>query len=488
MQLSPKKKSIPRKRVTFAICANVLVIAAVAAMCVLIYQYMLRYEEQNCWDQLEHAAVTADREMGLQLDGSINILKLMADEMAQEGRTHETSQDQQALLERINSFYHLTIFSRVDMLQKTGNIMLQTGELHKADFDFDALAEGGVHLSGRKTDVVTGKECVCCAAPIVQDGQTVAILLGVINCEDIPNLLTGTVYDGQSYACLVDRASGDIILDNWHSILGNFYRPITRIKLPGYENIDIIEQVAKGETGVFAYKDVKNGKASYLYYKPFVYPEWQLIVMAQEDVVFRSLNVMRRMMGYMICIVGAMLLAYLAWSVGTLSKATKRVEETQTHSHTDSLTGVNNQNSFTLALEQYEKAEHAGLGLLFLDLNGLKYANDHFGHDAGDRLLMQTARILTFVFGSAVYRIGGDEFITLAINLTEDQFIAMCKRAKKLMAEKEITAAMGVTWHTNSRYIRMQQKEADELMYADKQQYHKYNKKIERDESQQSEE
>jgi len=55
--------------------------------------------------------------------------------------------------------------------------------------------------------------------------------------------------------------------------------------------------------------------------------------------------------------------------------------------------------------------------LLFSDFNGLKRINDILGHPEGDRALIETADVLreTFRESDIIARIGGDEFVVLAI-------------------------------------------------------------------------
>ncbi|MEO8425418.1 MAG: diguanylate cyclase [Actinomycetota bacterium] len=57
----------------------------------------------------------------------------------------------------------------------------------------------------------------------------------------------------------------------------------------------------------------------------------------------------------------------------------------------------------------------AGLAVMFLDLDGFKGVNDEFGHDAGDRVLIEAARRFTETLRAAdtLARQGGDEFVIL---------------------------------------------------------------------------
>lgn len=56
------------------------------------------------------------------------------------------------------------------------------------------------------------------------------------------------------------------------------------------------------------------------------------------------------------------------------------------------------------------------LHLLFADVDNLKLINDNFGHDAGDKTLIEASKILSsFRSSDIVGRLGGDEFAILVI-------------------------------------------------------------------------
>jgi diguanylate cyclase (GGDEF)-like protein len=58
---------------------------------------------------------------------------------------------------------------------------------------------------------------------------------------------------------------------------------------------------------------------------------------------------------------------------------------------------------------------HSSLALLQIDLDRFKGVNDSYGHEAGDRVLREVARVLerSVRRSDVVGRIGGDEFIVL---------------------------------------------------------------------------
>jgi len=81
------------------------------------------------------------------------------------------------------------------------------------------------------------------------------------------------------------------------------------------------------------------------------------------------------------------------------------------------LPGANKYHDFVKDLRNRAKT----VGIIFYDVNDLKYYNDNKGHHAGDLLLQKAAESLLLISGGNVhsYRLGGDEFVTLITNCSE---------------------------------------------------------------------
>ncbi len=103
---------------------------------------------------------------------------------------------------------------------------------------------------------------------------------------------------------------------------------------------------------------------------------------------------------------------------GKMMRDCKGEEELLALSLTDELTGLYNRRRFFILTEQYLKVamrKKKKWMLLYIDMDGLKWINDHYGHDEGDQALIKLSSILkkTFRESDIIARIGGDEFAVL---------------------------------------------------------------------------
>lgn len=79
---------------------------------------------------------------------------------------------------------------------------------------------------------------------------------------------------------------------------------------------------------------------------------------------------------------------------------------------TDLLTDMQNRNAYEKDLYTVSRECKESIGCVYIDVNGLKYLNDNFGHDHGDKMLKTIAEEIKRYFGGEhSYRIGGDEFV-----------------------------------------------------------------------------
>ncbi|MCQ4638069.1 sensor domain-containing phosphodiesterase [Anaerovorax odorimutans] len=146
-------------------------------------------------------------------------------------------------------------------------------------------------------------------------------------------------------------------------------------------------------------------------------------------------------------------------------------------SYQDTLTSVHNRNRFIKDVEKLSVSPCRDIGILYVDLNGLKAINDNQGHNYGDLALTNTATKIASVFPhDSIYRVGGDEFVVICGPLSKDDFDSRVWALKKaFINNQEYNAAIGATWSKNCDNIQQLISRADEQMYADKKAYYRKN-------------
>ena len=151
----------------------------------------------------------------------------------------------------------------------------------------------------------------------------------------------------------------------------------------------------------------------------------------------------------------------------------------------DGLTQVSNRNAMNDRVDKLVSGEEKCpdvLGIVFADLNGLKSINDDEGHEAGDKLLTRAGSLLKLAFGDyEIYRAGGDEFVVLCPDITEEKLEYQVNQLRSLMeSTPDVRFAIGVVYATGKYDIRREMHNADEKMYKDKQEYYRQHPEMDR--------
>lgn len=143
-------------------------------------------------------------------------------------------------------------------------------------------------------------------------------------------------------------------------------------------------------------------------------------------------------------------------------------------SYEDVLTGLYNRNRYIKQMQDFQASPPESLGVLYLDINRLKEANDVYGHAYGDQLIVQAADLLRSAFSSGIYRVGGDEFVVLRPNIGQEEFEALAGRFREAVKQAEgLDISVGAAWSSGEQDAMNQVMRADELMYAEKQLFYR---------------
>lgn len=153
-------------------------------------------------------------------------------------------------------------------------------------------------------------------------------------------------------------------------------------------------------------------------------------------------------------------------------KAKERKACLQYMSYRDMLTTLYNRNRYIQILEGMQAKTVIKTGVAYIDINGLKRVNDLYGHEAGDRLIINTARSMLAILPENAYRVGGDEFVLICFDMDEKIFRSKVRDICDSIAAKRISVSVGVVWEESSSELETMLRRADDLMYAEKKKYY----------------
>jgi diguanylate cyclase (GGDEF)-like protein len=153
--------------------------------------------------------------------------------------------------------------------------------------------------------------------------------------------------------------------------------------------------------------------------------------------------------------------------------AHERVRLMQTLAATDALTGLPNRRAITddlaIALSIAQRYGHPVSVALF-DVDHFKQINDHHGHDAGDKTLVQVGKTLSAKLRASdrLGRWGGEEFLLVAPNTGMQPALDLADRLRRALALCEFEHGEPVTVSVGVAQFRFGDTEDTLLQRADK--------------------
>lgn len=147
---------------------------------------------------------------------------------------------------------------------------------------------------------------------------------------------------------------------------------------------------------------------------------------------------------------------------------------------TDLMTNLNNRSSFDHYLNTLTEEMFDSISILEVDIDGLKYVNDNFGHSVGDEMIKKVASEIKEVFGEygKCFRIGGDEFEIIILNENKSFINLLIDRFKSnidnmtLSSGSKVYVSIGATFDdgmlSKHKSIANLINVTDRLMYENK--------------------
>lgn len=423
---------------------------------------------QRSFDELTTATKQLAKDINNATRTDQTILSAMAELIA-----GQDEDDLDSVLRIMNTFsLDKTFVSAVALLRPDGTLLLTDGARYDVSdtFDFETEAARGAYISDRVTSYFAPEKLVVRnVVPVKRDGETIAILYGVVLLQELSRNYQIDLYNGNAVLLLVDGNNGDILLDTWHDSLGNLSDLRGRKMLKGYTYEETMEKIPNGIGGDMCIVSRSTGLTIYLHYEPVGINNWSVVLGVSEQDALAGTRGVVKILYLMSVIVGVILLSYLAYISWYLISARRSAFRM---SVTDQVTGLFNRSAFEKYLNESEPHTFSHTVCVYIDVNGLHELNNKHGHEAGDKLLQSVAECLRAQFpDDGLYRIGGDEFVVFS---KADAAVceARMQAVSSALAAQDYSISYGIAAQETTEGLSDLVREADENMLKNKRRYY----------------
>jgi len=408
-----------------------------------------------------------------------------------------------------SNFNSMIIADEKGMIQTVAPEKLgSTGKYMKSEAGRAAIASQAPYLS-EPYATSTGRLILLMSQPIFdQEGVYQGVIAGTIYLQD-HNILN-----------MIFASNNTEASDSYYYIIGSdgkliFHPDIGRIGEDVTAN-EVVQKLMQGKSGQEPVVNTK-GKKMLAGYSNVPANGWGVVVSSSVDVMYEQLNNhIRSILWYMLLPFVILLLAviciahglaspfvYLANLVSRIGKEEivlperkphwnreadlltttvlmaladlqKHTEQLTHEAMTDSLTGLTNRRKFENTMGQWIDAG-TSFSLIVMDVDKFKFVNDTFGHQAGDDVLRQVAKVISSSVrpGDICCRYGGEEFVVLLAKATAKEAFQVAERVRKAVERGDVASVTPITVSQGIAHFPSHADSADPLFHlADQALYH----------------
>ena len=306
---------------------------------------------------------------------------------------------------------------------------------------------------------------------IYNDDKKCGVLCGVVLLEDIASIFTNTTFPSQGESFLINSDGRYLVAEDTTKVLEQqsiYNEPDSDTALI---QAAFTEQTDK--TGIIRLHGVEY--TAQMTYLPDL--NWTIVQCIDNNEVEKEIQTLNIWM-LCFCIVIVLIIVCIINIVIYWYQSITKL-------NTDSLTKCNSRIAIQSFMEQLERDYSKSIAVVYFDLNKFKYINDTYGHDEGDRILVIFSNILveTFQEFAKVGRMGGDEFLAIALDTNEYKLEQLANEVNEKLWKKKAELQLPYNVSTSYGYaVRPQNDQTilyDIMKQADKNMY-KYKQKVHR--------
>ena len=193
---------------------------------------------------------------------------------------------------------------------------------------FAAEAALGEHVSNRMIGILDGNVPILRHfVPVVQNGETVALLYGVTFLEELPDIMNiENLYNARANVFIIDTENGDYIMDTRREQLGNVLLT-TAAEVQGATIAETVDKLMSLQTGHFIYQPYDSKDWQYFYYAPAGINQWAIGVAVPKSEAFSSVYEVQSICWELGGVMAVIILIYFLWVRRNARAATAKAVE-----------------------------------------------------------------------------------------------------------------------------------------------------------------
>ena len=300
-----------------SLTATGILIFLIVALLFVAYFRITSVLRERSMNRMQEGVNTVIQEVRSKLDRDSRILNATADIISQADNfdseeTLSIMENTAPLLETMQVY----VLMPDDRILSPDGIVLSAAE--NGGISFAEEAPLGEHISNRSEGLSTGAPVLRHYVPIIQGGQTAALLYGTTQLKDLHQALNiDNIYNASASVYIIDTKTGDFILDTWHDELRNiadYSAKESPRRTKGEKNgKDFTEDLIDLKTGYAVFWASSSKDWEYLYYAPAGINDWAIAVSVPEREAFASVFAVQKVCIYLGIVIAVVVLLYYLW-------------------------------------------------------------------------------------------------------------------------------------------------------------------------------
>ena len=290
---------------TFVIIFMIALVTAIAAV------NITRIEEMNCYEALFQAGEQLNLDIARLISYDKEQLEAFAGIFSEYDQLNSIQ-----VTDIVNHYQQCGMVSRLEILMPDNTLLLQNGTRIEAGeaTDFETEAAKGAYLTPIQPGTINpDKRVLRNIVPIVKDGEVTGMLHGVIDLDGLQNVWNMNVYGTRADIYIIERNSGEYIVNTSSKELGNVSQIDNNKILKRSSNDPLERQIKKGKKGYAVFSMPGAQENLYFCYMPCKINNWELAISVPERVVFENVQDVRNLLFILVGFELLCFLVYMTW-------------------------------------------------------------------------------------------------------------------------------------------------------------------------------